>query len=134
MPASPDDRPLPWLRLLTDTPPAPATHVQGRACRSRTGLFTEWASQLRFPEYFGHNWDALADCLTDRVDEAPLTLVVDDAAGLLADEPAGQLTILLTVLRDLAETRPGRLEVILRCEPVDQDRLCRRVSAADPRG
>ncbi|WP_172204046.1 barstar family protein [Niveibacterium sp. COAC-50] len=28
-------------------------------------LFEGFASALRFPEWFGANWDALADCLTD---------------------------------------------------------------------
>jgi len=28
-------------------------------------LFEGFASAMRFPEWFGANWDALADCLTD---------------------------------------------------------------------
>ena len=32
---------------------------------SKTGLFGSAARALRFPKWFGKNWDALNDCLTD---------------------------------------------------------------------
>ena len=32
---------------------------------SKTGLLGRAARALRFPEWFGKNWDALNDCLTD---------------------------------------------------------------------
>ena len=70
----------------------------GHASRTRDGLFTEWAAALAFPDYFGRNWDALLDCLRDLVEERPHTLVVTDAAELLADEPPAQLATLLAVL------------------------------------
>lgn len=39
--------------------------IRGTKCRSATGLFTEVAEALEFPDYFGHNWDALEECLAD---------------------------------------------------------------------
>lgn len=33
--------------------------------RDKTGLLTAIADALQFPAYFGMNWDALGDCLTD---------------------------------------------------------------------
>ncbi|MCZ7655132.1 MAG: barstar family protein [Rhodocyclaceae bacterium] len=33
--------------------------------RDRTTLFECLATTLKFPDWFGHNWDALADCLSD---------------------------------------------------------------------
>ena len=34
---------------------------------SKKKVFEIFSSELFFPEYFGHNWDALYDCLTDLV-------------------------------------------------------------------
>ncbi len=39
--------------------------LDGEAASSRAGFFTEIARQLAFPAYFGKNWDAVYDCLTD---------------------------------------------------------------------
>jgi RNAse (barnase) inhibitor barstar len=35
------------------------------ACRSKADLLAALAQELRFPAWFGHNWDALADSLDD---------------------------------------------------------------------
>jgi RNAse (barnase) inhibitor barstar len=132
MPESPEHQPPSWLRVITGAPPAEATRVRGQACRDRAGLFAEWAARLCFPEYFGRNWDALSDCLNDLVAEAPLTLVVEDAAQLLADEPPEQLGTLLTILYDIAGSQPGRLEIILSCEPGEERSVRARLTAAAP--
>ncbi|GAA2719114.1 barstar family protein [Actinocorallia aurantiaca] len=96
------ERPLPpWLTLSAD--PAPGA-LDGRASRTRAGLFTEAARVLNFPDYFGHNWDAFYDCLRDA---APPAFSVDHAEELLADEPPGQLRLLLDVLSD------ARLKAVL---------------------
>lgn len=34
-------------------------------CADKAGLMARLARALEFPDWFGHNWDALADCLGD---------------------------------------------------------------------
>lgn len=46
--------------------------------RSKTKLLAILADKLRFPGYFGHNWDALEECLRDLswlAGEQPIALV-----------------------------------------------------------
>jgi RNAse (barnase) inhibitor barstar len=122
---NPDPRPLPrWLTITTS--PVPAV-VDGRLCRTRAAFFVEVARVLRFPDYFGHNWDALTDCLRDLLDAENLALTVDHAEDLLSAEPPEQFATLLAVLTDAA----GRgLTMTLRTDPAYEERLRRRVLAA----
>lgn len=39
--------------------------LRGRKMRTARGLFDEAAAALQFPDYFGENFDALAECLGD---------------------------------------------------------------------
>ena len=60
----------------------------GSAITSESTLFEEMARAFRFPDYFGHNWAALTDCLRDLRDrENPriALLWVDAHASLDAD-------------------------------------------------
>ncbi|GII97458.1 barstar family protein [Sinosporangium siamense] len=116
-------RPLPpWLTVTTAPPPAV---LDARDCRTAAALFTEIAELLAFPDYFGHNWDALVDCLTDATDEGPVTLIVAHAEELLADEPPHQFTTLLDAL-----TLVGGLTVTLSAAPGHEDALRARVGDA----
>ncbi|MFI7608171.1 barstar family protein [Micromonospora sp. NPDC049366] len=119
-----DDPSSVWLtvgRSAADDPADPAdpamVPLDGAATRTRDGFFTALAEALALPPHFGHNWDALADVLRDRLAAAPLTLRVDNADELLADEPAGQYARFLTVFTDVAADAPHPLRVVLRDLP-----------------
>lgn len=66
-----------------------------------------FAEVLRFPAYFGHNLDALADCLEHLASraKAPWELVVDDLAELSAADHRAYVGIQV-VLADLAFAHP----------------------------
>ena len=40
-------------------------HLDGIKITSKESFLKEIAEALEFPDYFGHNWDALEDCLKD---------------------------------------------------------------------
>jgi RNAse (barnase) inhibitor barstar len=81
--------------------------VDGAACRTRPALFDEWSRALDFPDWFGRNWDALADVLGERLRHGPLVVAVDNAVQLLADEPPDQLRVLIEVLGGVTVTFRG---------------------------
>jgi hypothetical protein len=78
--------------------------IRGAKCRTIAGLLTECARALGFPDYFGHNWDALEECLTDLewLPAKGYILLITDAAHLLPDDEEEYETF-LEILRDAGE-------------------------------
>jgi RNAse (barnase) inhibitor barstar len=106
----------PWSSLLIIPPGMTATAlvkppagfalrvVQGKKCKTPAGLFNEFARALDFPDYFGHNWDALEECLADLewLPAKGYVLLVSDAQCVIPDDEEEYET-LLEVLSDAGE-------------------------------
>ncbi|GAA4360811.1 hypothetical protein GCM10023088_00280 [Actinomadura verrucosospora] len=73
--------------------------LDGRELLDPASLFRAFARELSFPGYFGHNWDALVDCLHDwhgpGHGERDVAVLVDDADGLAGAEFLGLLVSVL---------------------------------------
>jgi hypothetical protein len=68
--------------------------VRGHRCRTKQTLLAEWARAFAFPPYFGHNWDAFEECLTD-LDWLPAQCyiaIVSDASDVLPQDDASFAT------------------------------------------
>ncbi len=78
--------------------------IKGAKCQTTAGLLTECARALDFPDYFGHNWDALEECLADLewLPAKGYILLITDAAHVLPDDEAEYETF-LEILRDAGE-------------------------------
>ena len=78
--------------------------VRGGKCRSAAGLFAEFAKSLAFPDYFGHNWDALEECLADLewLPAKGYLLLFTDAELILPDDEE-EFATFLEVLNDAGE-------------------------------
>lgn len=106
----------PWVVLLTVKPGQAvdkflptsegfATIVlKGTRCRTEAGLFAEFARAMKFPDYFGHNWDALEECLTDLewLPAKGYILLISDADLVLEKDEEGFQSF-VDVLRDAGE-------------------------------
>jgi len=106
----------PWTSLLTVTDgqsPKSLIHpptglalkvINGRHCKTPTTLFAEFARALEFPDYFGHNWDALEECLADLewLPAKGYILLITDAVHVLANDDTEYETF-LEILRDAGE-------------------------------
>ena len=78
--------------------------IKGAKCQTTTGLLTECARALDFPDYFGHNWDALEECLADLewLPAKGYILLITDAANVLPNDEEEYETF-LEILRDAGE-------------------------------
>jgi len=76
-------------------------HVDGKNIQRKEQLLNHVATALHFPGDFGHNWDALEECLTDLewVDADGYILYYDHIDGLLDKHP-DQFETLVEILRD----------------------------------
>ena len=67
-------------------------------------LLKNLAAALGFPDWFGHNWDALEDCLTDLSwREVPAHVLLIEGA-----KPGDDLGVLIDILRSSAESWAAR--------------------------
>ena len=76
-------------------------HIEGKNIARKEQLLNHVATALRFPDDFGHNWDALEECLTDLewVDADGYLFYYDHIDGLLNAHP-DQFETLVEILRD----------------------------------
>jgi hypothetical protein len=79
-----------------------AAKVSFKGAGTKDELLDRIAQALRFPDWFGRNWDALEDCLT----EVRGCLLFYDFQGIEADD----LAVLLDVLASSAEFRADQGE------------------------
>ena len=80
------------LRLLIEYPNHCVRMVRGKKSRTLQAFYDEIAAALQFPYYFGENWPAFDDCISDLdwlVSDAYL-LLVNDGDVLFADEAADE--------------------------------------------
>jgi len=79
--------------------------LRGRRMRTTDGLFAEFARRLEFPAWFGHNWAALEDCLTDLewLPAPGYLIVLDDAEHVLAEEDLPRTGLFGDLLTRVAE-------------------------------
>ncbi len=79
--------------------------VDGSDCKNRSDLFIEFYRLFEFPAYFGRNWDALDECITD-LEWMPgegYVLVVKNADRLLSEETQDDYDIFIRTLKKSGE-------------------------------
>ncbi|MEV5955885.1 barstar family protein [Streptomyces sp. NPDC051987] len=95
-------------------------HFDAGELMTEQGVFRTFADTLRFPGYFGRNWDALVDCLDDLCGEvtgggAGIVGVVHDADLLLR---TGHFPLLVSVLCQGADRANSAVD--LDGDPLDR--------------
>jgi hypothetical protein len=96
-------------------------------------LFDEFQRALEFPDYFGHNWDALDECLCDlEWLPAPSYRIVIESAPRLLDRDRAERPIFLSVMSNAGKEwatgrtvgsewlgRPTPFNTVLLGAPID---------------
>jgi RNAse (barnase) inhibitor barstar len=75
-------------------------HIDGKSITRKEQFLNHVATALHFPKSFGHNWDALEECLLDLESDADgYVIVYDHIDGLLGTHP-DQFETLVEIFRD----------------------------------
>lgn len=93
------------ITSLVKAPPGFAVRlIQGEQCGAPSDLFDEFARALDFPDYFGHNWDALEECLADLewLPAKGYILLITNGQAVLPDDE-DEYETLLEILSDAGE-------------------------------
>ncbi len=71
-------------------------HIDLSSCTNKRRLLAQFARSLQFPNWFGHNWDALADCLGDLawLPTSGYVLILEHTAALRAQDADSFATVL----------------------------------------
>jgi RNAse (barnase) inhibitor barstar len=79
-------------------------HLNGARMQSQSDLFLEFKEVLRFPDYFGENWNALDECLADLewLDLRGYLLVIEYGDLVLCREKIEVRNMLKELLRDIS--------------------------------
>lgn len=114
-----------WLLVSDNDPERPpgdavwTVGLDGLQARTAAEFFVHAAERLEFPEYFGANWGAFDECLSDLLDISDggmghafggrpghpathLHVRLDHGAALLSAEPVGARRTLVAIVRDCA--------------------------------
>lgn len=117
--------------------------VRGEKSRDKMGFLGELSAVLQFPYYFGYNWDAAWECITDLYWLKGLSfLLIFDSAQHLLSASDDDFQILLRSLADAHDRwhqetadfgdddrRPIAFQSVLACEPEAVDALTQRISS-----
>ncbi|HUL56403.1 MAG TPA: barstar family protein [Usitatibacter sp.] len=75
-------------------------HVDGTKITRKEQLLNAVATALHFPKSFGHNWDALEECLVDLDMDADGFVILYDHIDALVEAHPDQFETLVEILRD----------------------------------
>lgn len=100
--------------------------LEGKEIPDKKSLLTRMGELLNFPDYYGENWDALEDCLSDYFSDpktSGVALVYRDS-GHFHDNAPEEFNTLLDILKEitlLCETQPNAFVVLL--QGIDPEKL-----------
>ncbi|RNL70389.1 barstar family protein [Streptomyces sp. I6] len=102
----------PLAALFGATPGRNITVLDLHGVTDKQTFMERCAAGLGLPAWFGRNWDALADCLTDLPGEEGTLVLVRRWQEYAAAQP-GEWRLAQEVFGHAVDTMPGQLAVLL---------------------
>ncbi len=117
--------------------------IRGQKARTTQALFDEFAAALQFPYYFGENWDAFDECLTDLewLPADAYILLIENSTHVLETETPDRLSTFFQILERAGREwgtpaagqfpRPAKsFHVLLQCTMEEWGSLHQKLDAA----
>jgi len=81
---------------------------------SKAQLLEELSAGLKFPDYFGENWDALDECLNDFhwVENSEIVIIHSNVPNISSGELKSYLEILSSAVKNWSNVSTHKLTVI----------------------
>lgn len=133
-----------WALANDSSVKAVVRFLRGKKMRTVHSLFDEFSAALQFPYYFGENWNAFSDCITDLdwLAGDSYILIVTDAEQVLIEEEPEQLESLINILQDAGDEWSVPVEtteawsresvgfhVVFQCTGRDKQEVIRRLQS-----
>jgi RNAse (barnase) inhibitor barstar len=89
-----------FRQLSTQHKEAVIKVIRGKKSTTVSNFFDEISAALQFPLYFGENWNAFSDCITDLdwIEGEAYILLISDASSFLQDADSEDFRILIKIL------------------------------------
>lgn len=102
-------------------------HINGKNVTSKSEFFQACAETMNFPDYFGYNWDAFADCMNDLswLSANGYILLYTQPKNFANNDPSEWSTVLL-VLQEAVEywkETETPMYILIRAESLALDEL-----------
>lgn len=115
--------------------------VRGRKATTRAAFLDETSAALQFPLYFGGNWDAFYDCVTDLswLRAEAVVLFIADAGHLLENASLRDIDAMVEVLCEAVRAvndegrgvGPRSLHIVLHTTPEEWELFQQRWADSD---
>jgi RNAse (barnase) inhibitor barstar len=135
-----------WSLAQHDSLRVVVRFLRGKKMTRVSSLFDEFAAALQFPYYFGENWNAFDECITDLewLSGDVYILVITDSKALLSEQNGEQLDALTNILESAgnewgqpvetseAWSRPAiAFHVIFQCDESDKQEVISRLNSVN---
>ena len=79
--------------------------LHGHAIESKEALFHLVAKEMRFPDYFGNNWDALEECMNDLMEWTPAKgyIVLFEDAHIFCQSASNDFLTFMEIVAGIAD-------------------------------